>query len=77
MSVKHVPSSEWFKESPETAFADGFPFLILLQASVDEFSKQSPVSTRNFRPNIVVEGWQLPNSKVAIHIKRMNGLKLE
>lgn len=40
------------------AFADGFPFLVTNQASLDELNSrlEQPVDMRHFRPNIVVSG---------------------
>ncbi len=40
------------------SFADGFPFLLIGQASLDDLNArlQSPLSMRRFRPNIVVTG---------------------
>lgn len=42
----------------QTAFADGFPFLLISQASLDELNGRldQPVSMRRFRPNLVVSG---------------------
>lgn len=39
-------------------FADGFPFLLISQESLDELNRrlESPVPMGRFRPNIVVEG---------------------
>lgn len=41
-----------------TAFSDGFPYLLISQASLDALNSrlQSPVEMRRFRPNLVVEG---------------------
>lgn len=40
------------------SFADGFPYLLLSQASLDELSERvgERMSARRFRPNLVVEG---------------------
>ena len=40
------------------SFADGFPYLLLSQASLDELSERvgEGMSARRFRPNLVVEG---------------------
>jgi hypothetical protein len=42
----------------QIAFADGFPFLICSEASLNDLNKRldSPVSMERFRPNIVLEG---------------------
>lgn len=41
-----------------TAFSDGFPYLLISQASLDALNSrlQTPVQMRRFRPNLVVEG---------------------
>jgi len=41
-----------------TGFSDGFPLLIISQASLDDLNKRldTPVSMTRFRPNIVVSG---------------------
>ena len=40
------------------AFADGFPFLLISQASVDELNRRlaTPVPTDRFRANIIIDG---------------------
>lgn len=42
----------------EVSFADGFPFLITTQESLDDLNNrlESPVKIHRFRPNIVVQG---------------------
>lgn len=42
----------------KTAFSDGFPFLLISQASLDDLNSRStsPVPMNRFRPNIVVTG---------------------
>lgn len=42
----------------KTAFSDGFPLLLISQASLDDLNShlKTPVSMDRFRPNIVVEG---------------------
>ena len=46
----------------ETGFADGFPFLLISQESLDLLNSklQRPVAMENFRPNIVVTGCLRP-----------------
>ena len=41
-----------------TAFSDGFPFLLVGQASLDDLSRRvgRPMDMRRFRPNLVVSG---------------------
>jgi hypothetical protein len=45
-------------EHDQTGFADGYPFLLISQASLDDLNARlaSPVPMNRFRPNIVVEG---------------------
>ncbi len=42
----------------ETAFSDGFPFLLISQASLDDLNcrLERPLPMERFRPNLVVEG---------------------
>lgn len=42
----------------KTAFSDGFPLLLISQASLDELNSRliKPVSMSRFRPNIVIQG---------------------
>lgn len=42
----------------QVGFADGFPFLLISQASLDALNArlQSPVPMRRFRPNLVIDG---------------------
>ncbi|MFW2371494.1 MAG: MOSC domain-containing protein [Gammaproteobacteria bacterium] len=41
-----------------TAFSDGFPFLLISQASLDDLNRRldTPVSMSRFRPNLVISG---------------------
>ncbi|KAH6569523.1 hypothetical protein BASA50_000153 [Batrachochytrium salamandrivorans] len=61
IEAKHVPSSSSFSYSPQTAFADEFPVLLVSQASIDDITHKlkerndtTSVSHLNFRPNILV-----------------------
>ena len=42
----------------QVGFADGFPFLLISQASLDELNERldTPVAMQRFRPNLVVSG---------------------
>jgi uncharacterized protein YcbX len=55
---KHTPSKSLLKIEPQTAFADGFPFLLLSEESVTDIKNQHEnpgiVSYKTFRPNIIV-----------------------
>jgi len=46
------------QQGDRTSFADGFPLLVISQASLDELNTrlERPVSMRRFRPNFVVKG---------------------
>jgi uncharacterized protein YcbX len=48
----------WVKERRRVSFADGFPFLVVNQASLDELGSRlgGEVDVRRFRPNVVVSG---------------------
>jgi len=49
---------DFAEQGDKTAFSDGFPLLLISQASLDELNSRlvQPVSMNRFRPNIVVEG---------------------
>ncbi len=46
------------REGEQTAFSDGFPYLLISQASLDDLNSRldQPVEMRRFRPNLVIEG---------------------
>lgn len=46
------------QQGDKTAFSDGFPLLVVSQASLDDLNQRmsKPVSINRFRPNIVIEG---------------------
>ncbi|KAJ3154204.1 hypothetical protein HDU86_004748 [Geranomyces michiganensis] len=56
----HTPSRALFESEPQTALADGYPFLILSNASVADLNvrlaaRNAPaVTLHNFRPNIYI-----------------------
>ncbi|KPQ27947.1 MAG: putative Fe-S protein [Marinobacter excellens HL-55] len=61
----YMPETSFRRVDPErvpdrkrVGFADGFPFLVTNQASLDELNArlEMPVDMRHFRPNIVVSG---------------------
>ncbi|RIA96948.1 hypothetical protein C1645_871773 [Glomus cerebriforme] len=59
---KNLPSKDELLKQPETAFSDGYPFLIISEESLSDLNKRLslPVTSRNFRPNIVVKGCKEP-----------------
>lgn len=46
------------QEAREVSFADGFPFLLTTQESLDDLNNrlESPIKMNRFRPNIVIQG---------------------
>ena len=56
-AVRQV-DQEYAEAGDRVGFADGFPFLLVSQASLDDLSRRlgKDVSTNRFRPNFVVEG---------------------
>ncbi len=49
---------DYAKKGDTTAFSDGFPYLLISQASLDDLNNRlsSAVEMKRFRPNLVVEG---------------------
>jgi len=49
---------EYATPADQVGFADGFPFLLISEASLDDLNNrlESPVSMLRFRPNLVVKG---------------------
>lgn len=49
---------DFARPSDQVGFADGFPFLLISQASLDDLNGRldRPVTIQRFRPNLVVEG---------------------
>ncbi|MBN7769233.1 MOSC domain-containing protein [Marinobacter daepoensis] len=49
---------EWVSEPRRVGFADGFPFLVVNQSSLEELNSrlELAIDMRRFRPNIVIEG---------------------
>lgn len=56
----HRPVDPRYGRTPddETSFADGYPFLLISQESLDELNRRltTPVPMNRFRPNLVVQG---------------------
>jgi uncharacterized protein YcbX len=59
---KHGEWEQGFSHEHRFGFADGFPFLVTSQSSLDELNRQlldksaAPITMNRFRPNIVVDG---------------------
>ena len=62
---QRVVDTAWAGEGHQTAFSDGFPILVISQASFDDLSQRwsKTVDWRRFRPNIIVEGDFAPYSE--------------
>lgn len=58
----YTPSKDLFDHEPQSAFADGFPYLVVSDASLDDLNARlaakvpgsAPLEMARFRPNIVV-----------------------
>ena len=52
------PTSEQYAPGAEASYADGFPFLVTLAASLDDLNRRmpKPLPMNRFRPNIVISG---------------------
>ncbi|QKZ12513.1 MOSC domain-containing protein [Spirosoma sp. KUDC1026] len=57
---------QYAKPGDAVSFADGYPYLLISQSSLDELNRRlsEPVEMRRFRPNIIVSGAQ-PNEEDA------------
>jgi len=55
---QRIVDQKYAEPDDQTAFSDGFPFLILSEASLAELNNalENPVSIVRFRPNIVIAG---------------------
>lgn len=55
---KRQVDRQYARAGDRTAFADGFPILLISQASLDDLNQRlaQPLPMRRFRPNIVVSG---------------------
>jgi uncharacterized protein YcbX len=59
LEAKHVP--QFLRPNAQTAFADGYPILLLSEESVEEIQSRMPRESKmptfcNFRPNILIKG---------------------
>jgi len=57
-STERKADPRYAKNDENVSFADGFPFLLISQASLDNLNLQlaDPIDMRRFRPNFVVTG---------------------
>ncbi|TPX46291.1 pyridoxal 5'-phosphate synthase [Synchytrium endobioticum] len=62
LNASRIPHESVFGYLPSTAFSDGFPFLFMSQATLDDVNKRLEskgaqiAKTSNFRPNLVMNG---------------------
>ena len=65
---------DYARPADQVGFADGFPFLLISQASLDDLNRrlERPLSMRRFRPNLVVAGCE-PYAEDAWHRIRIGG----
>lgn len=56
--VQRALDPDYAAPSDQTGFADGFPFLLISQASLDDLNArlEQPLPMQRFRPNLVVSG---------------------
>ena len=54
---KRLVDPHYAKQQETVSFADGFPSLIISQASLDDFNTklEAPITMQHFRPNIVID----------------------
>jgi uncharacterized protein YcbX len=57
-STQRKADPRYAKNNENVSFADGFPFLLISQASLDHLNEQleMPIVMQRFRPNFVVTG---------------------
>lgn len=57
-ATQRLVDPQYAHQQQHVGFADGFPSLIISQASLDDFNQKlaSPISMARFRPNIVIGG---------------------
>ncbi len=62
---QRVVDTAWAGVGHQTAFSDGFPLLVISQASFDDLSQRwgQAIDWRRFRPNIVIAGDFAPYSE--------------
>lgn len=51
---------DYAQTGDKTAFSDGFPLLLISQASLDDLNQRlkTPITMNRFRPNIIIQGCQ-------------------
>ncbi|HNC04457.1 MAG TPA: MOSC domain-containing protein, partial [Agitococcus sp.] len=76
---QRVVDTAWAGEGHQTAFSDGFPILVISQASFDDLSQRwsKTVDWRRFRPNIIVAGDFAPYSEDTWQTLKIGELELD
>jgi uncharacterized protein len=76
------PTDGAFAPGGRVSFADGYPVLLVTQASLDELNRRlpEPVPMDRFRPNVVVEGVCAPHAedrwrRIQVGTLRLAGVK--
>lgn len=74
-STHRAVDDKYARNNDAVSFADGYPYLLIGQASLDYLNHRigTPMHMRRFRPNIVVTGSQ-PNEEDTWHTFRMGEL---
>nr|WP_033402385.1 MOSC N-terminal beta barrel domain-containing protein [Dyadobacter beijingensis] len=57
-STERKADPRYAQHNENVSFADGFPYLVISQASLDELNSRlaEPITMRRFRPNLVISG---------------------
>jgi len=57
-STERKADPRYARHDENVSFADGFPYLVISQASLDELNSRlaEPITMRRFRPNLVISG---------------------
>lgn len=57
-AAERKADARYAKHDENVSFADGFPYLVISQASLDELNSRlaEPITMRRFRPNFVIAG---------------------
>lgn len=76
---QRVVDTTWAGEGHQTAFSDGFPILVISQASFDDLSQRwaKTVDWRRFRPNMIIAGDFAPYSEDKWQTLKIGDLELD
>jgi uncharacterized protein YcbX len=72
------PTDPTYAEGYRVSFADGFAFLLISEASLEDLNRrlETPLPMNRFRPNLVVRGTE-PFAEDAWRRLRMNGIEID